>query len=68
MVEEGFGFDLEAHPLAALLEVAQGDDVAGFVEEFADDAGASLETLVVFDGAVEVGVLAPNDFEARYGS
>lgn len=64
LVEKGFGFELEAHPFAALFEVAERDDLAWFVEDFFDDAGALLVSLVQLYGSVEFWVLAPHYFQA----
>lgn len=63
--EEGLNMDGEAEALAALLEVAEGDGLAGLVENLADHAGAEPPPLVPVDGGVQQRVLAPRDLEAR---
>lgn len=68
LIQKGFDFNLEAHPLAAFFKVAKRDDLTGFVEDLFDDTCALLETLIVVYGLVELWVFAPHYFEARYGS
>lgn len=65
--EEGLHFDGEAEAFAALLEVAEGNDTAGLVEDLADDAGAEAPPLVALDGGVQEAVLAPGYLEAGDG-
>jgi len=55
----------ELKPLSTLLEVSQGDDAAGLVEDLADDARDEVVALVGLDGGVEERVLPPCDLEAR---
>ncbi|RRT66021.1 hypothetical protein B296_00016940, partial [Ensete ventricosum] len=63
--KEGLDMDGEAEALAAILEVAEGDGLAGLVENLADHTGAEPPPLVPVDGGVQQRVLAPRDLEAR---
>ncbi|KAG5386614.1 hypothetical protein IGI04_038084 [Brassica rapa subsp. trilocularis] len=67
-LHEALGFEVEAEPLAALLEVPEGDGLAWLVKHFFDDASAEIVALVPLDGFVQLRVLLPHHFQARYPS